>query len=294
VFILCSARSYSSVVTAMIGQHPELYGFPELKLFAYSTLGELAASLPDDARRAGFAHRSPGLVRAVAELVFGGQSLEALKAGGAWLAERPEWSGEAVFDLLTDKIHPRRAVEKSPEHVAEAEPLQRLAGAYVNARYLHLARHPVATVNSMHEHLRTHLRGYNSDELVQYCVSSWLETYARIVEFAKRIPDDRILQVRAEDLLNNSSLELARVASWLGVRTDENAIDSMMHPERSPYGAFAPAGSGVSGGSDPAFLADPRLHSVEVAEALDLPTWWPIGKADRDDVDQARAALGYA
>jgi Sulfotransferase family len=293
VFILCSARSYSSVVTAMIGQHPELYGFPELKLFAYPTLGELAASLPEEARRAGFAHRSPGLVRALAELLFGGQSLDALEAACAWLAERPEWRGEAVFDLLMAKIHPRRAVEKSPEHVAESEPLQRLASAYVNARFIHLVRHPVATINSMHEHLRAHLHGYDHEGLVQYCVSSWLDTHARIVEFARRVSEDRILQVRAEDVLNDSLLTVARIASWLGVRTDEHAIDAMLHPERSPYAGFAPADSGVSGGGDPAFLSDPRPHSIENVRTLELPSRWSIRNADRDAIERAGVALGY-
>ena len=30
----------------MVGQHPELAGLPELKQFAYDTIGELEASLP--------------------------------------------------------------------------------------------------------------------------------------------------------------------------------------------------------------------------------------------------------
>jgi hypothetical protein len=32
MLILCPPRSFSSVVSAMIGQHPQLYGFPELNL----------------------------------------------------------------------------------------------------------------------------------------------------------------------------------------------------------------------------------------------------------------------
>ena len=46
VFLLATARSCSSVVTAMIGQHPALCGLPELKLFASPTIGEMEASLP--------------------------------------------------------------------------------------------------------------------------------------------------------------------------------------------------------------------------------------------------------
>jgi hypothetical protein len=72
VFVLSTARAYSSVVSTMIGQHPLLYGFPELKLFACPTIGEVEASLPGTSA---LIDRSPGLVRAVAELLFGNQSL---------------------------------------------------------------------------------------------------------------------------------------------------------------------------------------------------------------------------
>src|SRR5258708_40065234 len=78
VFILATARSYSSVITAMIGQHPELVGLPELKLFSYRTIGELETSLPRFWFERGVTHRSPGLVRAVAYFEFGDQRSESL------------------------------------------------------------------------------------------------------------------------------------------------------------------------------------------------------------------------
>ena len=42
VFLLATARSFSSVVTAMIGQHPQLAGLPELKLFCAADIAETA------------------------------------------------------------------------------------------------------------------------------------------------------------------------------------------------------------------------------------------------------------
>jgi Sulfotransferase family len=162
VFVLATARSCSSVVSAMIGQHPDLFWFPELKLFAYATIGELDASLPREMRKLGFAHRSPGLVRTVAELEFGGQSDDALAASCAWLHSRSDWTGAQVLDLLMDRASPRVAVEKSPENVVTDGPLTRLVYAYPRARYLHLTRHPVATIESMNAHLRRTLPGSGS------------------------------------------------------------------------------------------------------------------------------------
>src|SRR4051812_27146112 len=136
----------------MIGRHPELADLPELKLFAYRTIAELEASLPRYWRERGFTHRSPGLVRAVAEFGFGGQEPDRLDRARAWLQERQHWSGAHVFDALLARLAPRAAVEKSPENVATAAALRRLARAYPHARYLHLTRHPVTTQASMVEH----------------------------------------------------------------------------------------------------------------------------------------------
>src|SRR5262245_49158513 len=143
VFVLAPPRSYSSVIATMIGQHPDLAGLPELKLFAYPTIADMEGSLPRYWRERGFTHRSPGLVRALAEYEFGGQALDQLDRARAWLAARPHWSGADVFDALLARLSPRTAVEKSPENVATAAALRRLAAAYPNARYLHLTRHPV-------------------------------------------------------------------------------------------------------------------------------------------------------
>src|SRR5262249_6588588 len=96
VFVLATPRSYSSVVATMIGQHPQCASLPELKLFAYPTIGELEASLPRYWSDQGITHRSPGLVRAIAQFKFGGQSPDSLQSARAWLGERSDWPGSRV------------------------------------------------------------------------------------------------------------------------------------------------------------------------------------------------------
>ena len=41
LIILSPPRSFSSVISTMIGQHPQIYGFPELHLFSGETLGDI-------------------------------------------------------------------------------------------------------------------------------------------------------------------------------------------------------------------------------------------------------------
>ena len=99
IFVLATARSYSSVITTMIGQHPDLAGFPELKLFCCETMGELEDSLPRYWLERGVTHRSPGLVRAVAEFEFGGQTLESLVPGPRLAAGPAGLAGGATFSM---------------------------------------------------------------------------------------------------------------------------------------------------------------------------------------------------
>jgi sulfotransferase family protein len=265
----------------MIGQHPDLFGLPELKLFCFPTLWELAASLPRSARERGIVHRSPGLVRAVAQLHFGDQSPRSLSAARQWLAERPHWPGEAVFDLLQAEVDPRRAVEKSPENVDSAGALARLATAYPRACYLHLTRHPATTQQSMYDHWCRTMGPVPG--LATACTELWLEVHERIVSFTRTIPPDRQLRMRAEDVLNDPLVHLMAIARWLGLAADEAAIEAMGHPERSPFAAFGPVGSGVTGGNDAAFLANPIPRSVELPPDVDpRPGWagdlshWPL------------------
>src|SRR5262245_31807086 len=114
----------------MLGQHPELVGLPELKLFACPTVGEMELSLPRFWIDRGVTHRSPGLVRALAEFLFEGQTLESLTRARAWLQERSHWSGADVLDVLLERLSPCTCLEKSPENVETEEALERLASAY--------------------------------------------------------------------------------------------------------------------------------------------------------------------
>ena len=274
VFVLAPPRSYSSVVTTMIGQHPDLAGLPELKLFAYRTIAEMEASLPRYWRERGFTHRSPGLVRALAQFEFGDQELDSLERARAWLEDRPHWSGAHVFDVLLARLAPRAAVEKSPENVATTAALSRLARAYPNARYLHLTRHPVTTQLSMVEHRKRTVPSHPLEGQPMAGIAAWLDVHGRIVRFLARLPPERVLRVRAEDVLNDPERQLAAIARWLGLRTDATAIAAMRHPEASPFARFGPKGSGVIGGHDPEFLRAPIPRAVELPHTVEQPAGW--------------------
>jgi hypothetical protein len=294
VFVLAPARSCSSVVATMIGRHPELAGLPELKLFCCPTMGALAATLPQYWIGRGLTHRSPGLVRALAEVEFGDQGPESVAAAQAWLNERADWSGADVLDVLMARLNPRVVVEKSPENVDSDSSLKRMAAAYPKARYIHLTRHPVTTQRSMERHRRQATPEYPPRGEPMTGIAAWFQVHERILQFCASLPDDRHMRIRAEDALNEPDRVMGRIAAWLGVRADAEALETMKHPEDSPFVRSGPAGSGAGGGNDPGFLADPRLRAVELPQTLAPPPGWSLDLSVWRCVADLARALGYA
>jgi hypothetical protein len=293
VFVLAPARSCSSVVAAMVGQHPELAGMPELKLFCCPTVGALAATLPKYWIDRGLTHRSPGLLRALAELKFGDQGPASLAAARVWLNARADWSGADVLDVLMARLDPRVAVEKSPENVESEASLARMADAYPRARYIHLTRHPVTTQRSMVRHQRRTTPEFPPRGEPMSGIASWFQAHERILEFCAGLPDDRRLRVRAEDALNDPDREMGRIAAWLGVSADPEALEAMKHPEDSAFARLGRSGGVAAGGNDPGFLADPRLRAVELPQSLAPPPGWSLGLSVWRCVADLARALGY-
>lgn len=293
IFVLAPARSHTSVITTMVGRHPDLADVPELKLFAYPTLGELEDSLPRFWIERGVTHRSPGLVRALAEFAFGGQTLDSLAMAHAWLRERRRWSGADVLDVLMEHMEPRCCVEKSPEHADSDATLARLAGAYPRARYLHLTRHPVTTQQSMARHMGPIAGRAGSDDQRIAGIQAWFVTHERILRFAEGLPGSRYLRVRSEDVLNDQRASLRRIAAWLGLHAGDSAINAMANPATSPFACFGPEASGVIGGNDHGFLKNPTPHRVELPSTVDAPPGW-LGEAEVWNVVRSLGAeLGY-
>src|SRR6195952_2236004 len=184
VMLLSPARSHSSVVAAMIGGHPQLYGFPELILFDYATVGERLDAPPRIGKRPPGYYPFNGLVRALAQLHDGDQQPESIAAAKQWVAAHRDSSGAAVFDHLLDLVAPLIGVEKSPETVNGEEQLHRTLSAYPDARFIHLARHPVPAARSLQVRWLT----FNRPEVFAL---SWLNQHRRISAFCAELPADQ-------------------------------------------------------------------------------------------------------
>jgi hypothetical protein len=277
LFILAPARCFTSLVCTALGQHPEMYGVPELNLCAVDTMQEWWFSFRQG--RGMFAH---GLVRTVAELVFGAQSEESAARARRWIWERRHLTATAMLRIIAGLVHPRVLVEKSPTNVSTPIGLRRTREAFPRARYVHLVRHPLGQAQSF-------LKVSEEFGIPSGALERWLETDGpqrwwyncnrNIIAFLAALPAEQKLRVRGEDILENPAAGLTGIAGWLGLRTDAAAIEAMRHPERSPFAHIGPAGA--PWGNDPNFLGRPELRPTRPkALRLDQPLHWGAARGE--------------
>ena len=277
LIILSPPRSFSSVVSTIIGEHPQLYTFPELLLFSGEILEEVM-----DQEMWGNEQKSgpPGLLRTLAQLHEGVQTTETIFRAINWLHERKHWSTKKLFDYLLDLVSPCIGVEKSPLTISKSIYMERVYQMYPQAFFLHLTRHPLSTRKSLHE-LRNNYQWRNSGNLSLWKYSIdyllvWLLRHRNIINFTDSLPVGQTMRVRGEDLLSYPDIYLPQIAQWLGLRTDTQAIEAMKHPENSPYACVPPAP--IYGGNDPKFMRNPQLRFGKVKEPslksfLQTETW---------------------
>ena len=294
VIVLGPPRSYTSVVSAMIGQHPQLYGLPEVHLFTTDTVAELLYFYKLAGRR-----RADGLLRSIAELFMKKQTPDAVKLATQWVFKNKDLSTAEVLQRLISKIQPKIAVEKSVSTIWRPRHLERVAEQFPDARYIHLTRHPRPQCESMLEAVE------NEDHIRKQCMDNstnpptldpqvlWLQLHGNIVRFLENIPAERQLRVHGEDVLTDTDNQLVHMCEWLQIRTDEEAIEEMKHPERSPYSVLGPPNAPF--GNDPKFIKEPALRPTKVRpQSLEgLLSWRSDVPGFSADVTELARRLGY-
>jgi hypothetical protein len=290
VFLLSPARSCSSLVSTMLGGHPQVYGFPELRLFIGESI-EVTARPHDLAPEPWTNFARSGLIRAVAELMFGSQSAPDIDAAFRWLDERSSWAPSAVFDVLRAAVAPRIALEKSPDTINTDRTLELCVQAYPDARFVHLVRHPISTITSMIQHWAIRMSRCTPRELALVAARSWFNGHRRSCTLRDTLPPGRVLRIRAEDILAHPLHECARFAAWLALDSSPQAIERMLHPELSPYARSGP--ERAPGGNDPKFLKDPRLRIGPPRPPGQFPAQWGLGTVEREALARLATYFGY-
>lgn len=298
LFLLAPPRSYTSLVNAMLGQHPQAFGLPELCLFNVDYLVELWQGSKGEISENGSMARH-GLLRAVAEIYGGEQRTSTVNMARAWCSRREAWPTGKVFQEIVAKIHPLVAVEKSPSYTIAVRRMREMYRTFPDARFLHLVRHPVAqgkslmAINDGAFTIKVNAFEIGEDYALMEPQVGWHDLNCNILDFLDDVPKEQQLRMRGEDIMAEPEKQLAAIARWAGLRDDPEAVNEMMHPERSPFACFGPITALF--GNDPNFLAGPtfRPHKPKIPK-LDAPVpWREDGKGLHPKVKDLARFFGY-
>ncbi len=298
LFLLAPPRSYTSLINAMIGQHPEAFGLPELNLFNVRSVKDLWRRVSDEI--GDDSNRRQGLLRAVAEIYGGEQTTSTIAMAQHWAAARQELPTGKIYKELVDKIHPLIPVEKSPAYTISFRRLARIYKTFPDARFIHLVRHPIPQCKSVMNlndgifALFVNSFEFTDDEAIVEPQIAWHDININILNFLDLVPKHQQMRIRGEKIMENPRKYFPIICRWLGIRDDENAIEEMMHPERSVFACFGPVNSLF--GNDPNFLRGPtfRQHTPKLPLLSDPLPWRDDGQKLYPEVVGLAKEFGYS
>jgi len=303
LFILAPPRSFTSLVSTMLGQHPRMYGFPELNLFMAETLDEFWRGVSHDGGRKStfWPVMRHGLLRTVAQLYAGEQTIDGVALAYRWIRARAQSSTGEVFQELLAKIDPLIAVEKSPGYLRRRLYLERLLEAVPRARFIHLLRHPRGQCESVLKArggklmlMMLNAIDMPGDMAVIEPQILWHDANALVMEFLNDLPQEQWLRVQGERILADPDTELARICQWLELPCGPRELAAMKAPEQSPYAHVGPINARL--GNDINFLLEPRLRPAQFGDydfAGPLP-WRPDSQGLHPAVVELARELGYS
>jgi hypothetical protein len=295
IFILGAPRSFTSLVCAMLGENPGAYGVPELNLFAAETLEELVLEMIDMRQI-----QMHGLLRTVAQLYSGEQTIASIEMARRWLFNRLDRSTREIYCELCRKVEPLRIIDKSPLYVSDSRFLDRIRAEFPRAFYIHLVRHPLTQGQSVMNisdgaiAILNRSVDFRADPPIVDPQILWLRVQTTILEFLADVPPDRQILVRGEDLLARPEIAYRELCAFVELPADGDAMAAMLRPDRSPYACLGPVGAHL--GNDINFLNSPKFKPAKPRPAsLSVPLPWRPDNAGFDpDVKEMAHFLGYS
>jgi len=214
VFLLSSPRSGSTLLRVMMAGHPGLFCPPELHLLPFGTMAERRAALASS-------YLGEGLQRAFMELKK--LSAEDGRSFVDDLAERG-LSTQKVYAMLQELAPGRQLVDKSPSYAASLETLARAEALFESAKYVHLARHPYAVIESF---VRNRLdRVIPTDDVDPHDLAEqiWTGSNNNALRFLAALDPGRRHVIRYEELVRDPAAVMSRLCRFLEIPFDDAVL----------------------------------------------------------------------
>ena len=278
VFILTSPRSYSSLISTMLGMHPECYPMPELNFFITKTIGEYLSKIKLEV-----IDNKDGTLRAVAQVFFGNQTSKSIEKANQFLLTHSNTESRVFFNLIINRIDHKIPIVKAPIYSSKLSFLKNLPP---DAHFIHLVRHPADQFNSMSNLIKA--RYYfllnekpskekeilikNTKSLFQTHLENgylnWKKEQENILKFLEKIGPLNKHLIKSEDMITDRCSTLKELCLFLRISSANEDLSQMLMPERSPS-AFIDAKNPLFG-NDPKFLMNPKMNLDQKAFSNNL------------------------
>jgi hypothetical protein len=262
IFILSAPFSGASYVAAVLGCHPSLYAVPQLDLFMADHVSELLEIVD-----IGQGAHGDGLLRALAELEFGGQDDHSIGRARQWLQSRADASTTEILHALATMAAPRRLVVPDVETPLRTSDLTRLRRAAPYADVLQVLRHPYAQGMVHATWLRerlfvpTDFKDHSKRPPVIDPQLGWFRAHRNIALQLGADPQIRVARQRIEDLDVASEASLRALSVALELPVDAAGLAAMSQPEAWLFAGFGPPSA-------------PYGLEADVLETITLPRRW--------------------
>jgi amino acid adenylation domain-containing protein len=275
VFLLSPFRSGSTLLRVMLAGHPGLFAPPELEMLPFETMGERARIYSG---RNAFA--AEGLLRAVMDL-------RGVDAEGARAlvgeAEAADLSVAAMYGRLQEWAGGRLIVDKTPSYALDLPTLERAEEMFDGPLYVHLVRHPKATVDSYVEARMDRVYQEFPFGPAGQAEAIWLLAHRNALEFLARVPAERQHRLLFEEMVKSPEESMRALSRFLGLDFAPAMLDPYQG-ERMTDGLHA--GTRMMG--------DPKFHQHRGIEARVADRWKGSEGSLRPESRELAAALGYS
>ncbi len=219
IFVLSPPRSGSTLFRVMLAGHPKLFAPPELELLSFNTLKDRKQELSQQ-----FTIWLEATIRAIMEA----KNCDAETAKAVMEeCEKQNMTIKQFYGALQQWIGDRILVDKTPSYPLDLKILQRAEEDFENALYIHLTRHPYATVYSfiearLDENFFRYQHPFSRRELGELI---WLICHQNILEFLKDVPAERQMRIQFEKVLKEPAASIQEVCHFLGIEYDPGMLE---------------------------------------------------------------------
>ena len=261
VFVLSPPRTGSTLLRVILAGHPKLFAPPELNLLPYHTLRERKSVFVGP-----LASHLQGAIRALMEIKK--CSVEEAQQ----IMEQFETQDVTVqefFKRIQAWIGDRLLVDKSPGYSYDIDIMDLIEQYFQDPLYINLTRHPYGMIHSFVEARMDLLNGQQvMDELDftsrEFAEVIYTNSVGNILEFLKKVPQERQLLIKFEDLAQTPGDIVKNICRFLDINFDSEMLQPYKEREKRMTDGIYSEGQ---------MIGDPKFHLHKRINAEVVDNW---------------------